>query len=120
MSGEAGTWHPGHALYCLWRWAQRRWPHTRDWTATWRFQLVGREQLEAIPQPERTAETPTATNLCPVFAIHQIRALAIGRQMKPAIRTEMEAQAAHAALVHEILSALRSALLRSVGNPPGP
>ena len=28
--GEAGSWHPGHALYCLWRWAQRRWPHTRD------------------------------------------------------------------------------------------
>ena len=61
---------------------------------------------------------PTATNLCPVFAIHQIRALAMGAQLQPAIRTEMEAQAAHAALVHEILSALRSALLRRVGNPP--
>ena len=24
VSGTAGTWHPGHALYCLWRWAQRR------------------------------------------------------------------------------------------------
>ena len=24
VSGAAGTWHPGHALYCLWRWAQRR------------------------------------------------------------------------------------------------
>ena len=21
--GTAGTWHRGHALYCLWRWAQR-------------------------------------------------------------------------------------------------
>ena len=39
VSGEAGSWHPEHALYCLWRWAQRRWPHTRDWTATWRFHL---------------------------------------------------------------------------------
>ena len=110
MSGAAGTWHPGHALYCLWRRAQRRWLHTRDWTATWWFHLDGRQQLEAIPQHEQTAETPTATNLCPVFAIHQIRALAMGGQLQPAIRTETEAQAAHAALVHEILSPLRSAL----------
>ena len=21
VSGAAGTWHPGHGLYCLWRWA---------------------------------------------------------------------------------------------------
>ena len=42
VSGTAGTWHPGHALYCLWRWARRRWPHTREWTATWRFHLDGR------------------------------------------------------------------------------
>ena len=34
VSGTAGTWHPGHALYCFWRWAQRRWPHTRVWSAT--------------------------------------------------------------------------------------
>ena len=118
VSGTAGTWHPGHALYCLWPWAQRRWPHTRAWSATWRFYLDGRHQLEAIP--EQTAETPTAPKLCPVFAIHQIRALALGEQLQPAIRTETEAQAAHAALVHEILSALRSALVRRVGNPPGP
>ena len=59
-------------------------------------------------------------NLCPVFAIHQIRALALGEQLQPAICTETEAQAAHAALVHEILSVLRSALVRRVGNPPGP
>ena len=77
-------------------------------------------QLEAIPQRERTAEIPTATNLCPVFAVDQIRALAVGEQLQPAIRTETEAQAAHAALVHEILSALRSALVRRVGNPPEP
>ena len=120
VSGAAGTWHPGHDLYCLWRWVQRRWSHTRDWTATWRFHLDDRQQLEAIPQHERTAETSTATNLCSVFAIQQIRALAIGAQLQPAIRTETEAQAAHAALVHEILSALRSALVRRVGNPPGP
>ena len=37
VSGTAGTWHPGHALYCLWQWARRRWPHTRAWSATWRF-----------------------------------------------------------------------------------
>ena len=41
VSGGAGSWHPGHALYCLWRWAQGRWPHTRNWTATWRFHLDG-------------------------------------------------------------------------------
>ena len=23
-SGQAGTWHSGHALDCLWRWTQRR------------------------------------------------------------------------------------------------
>ena len=111
VSGEAGTWHPVHAHYCLRR---------SDWTATWRFHLDGWQQLEAIPQHQRMAETPTATNLCHVFAIHQFRALAMGRQLHSAIRTQMEAQAAHAALVHEILSALRSALVRSLGNPPGP
>ena len=84
--GTAGTWHPGQALYCLWRWARRRWPHTRAWSAAWRFYLDGRQQMEAIRQP--TAETPTEPNLCPVFAVHQIRALALGRQLQPAIRTE--------------------------------
>ena len=88
--------------------------------ARWRFGLDSRQQLEAIPQRERTAETPAATNLCPAFAIHQIRELGMGRQLQPAIRTETEAQAAHAALVQEILSALCSALVRCVGNPPGP
>ena len=53
-------------------------------------------------------------------AIRQIRALALGERLQPAIRTETEAQAAHAALVHEILSALRGALVRRVGSPPGP
>ena len=120
VSGTVGTWHPGHALYCLWRSARRRWAHTRERTATWRFHLDGRQQLEANPQRERTAETPTATKLCFVFAIHQIRALALGEQPQPAIRTETEAQGAHAALVHEILSALRSALVRRVRNPPEP
>ena len=118
VSGTAGTWHPGHALYCLWRWARRRWPHTRVWSVTWRFYLDGRQQLEAIP--ERTAETATAPNLCSVFTIHQIWALALGEQLQPTIRTETEAQAAHAALVHETFSALRSALVRRVGSPPGP
>ena len=76
------------------------------------------QQMEAIPEP--TAETPTEPNLCPIFAIHQVRALALGGQLQPAIRTETEARAAHAALVHEIFSALRSALVRRTGNPPGP
>ena len=75
---------------------------------------------QAVPQHERTAKTPTATNLCPVFAIHQIWALAIGGQLQPAIRTETEAQAAHAGLVPEILSALRSALVRRMKNLQGP
>ena len=120
VSGTVGTGHPGHALYCLWRWARRRWPHTRVWSATWKFHLDGRQQLEAIPQRERTAETPTAPNVCPVFAIHQIRVLALGEQLQPTIRIETEAQAAHAALVHRILSALRSTIVRRVKKPPGP
>ena len=120
VSGEAGSWYPGHALYCLWRWAQRRWSHTRNLTAMWRFHLDGRQQLQAIPQRERTGETPATTNLCLIFAIHQIRALAIGGQLQPTIRTEMEGQAAQAALLHEILSVLRSALVGRMGNLPGP
>ena len=87
---------------------------------TWRFHLDDPQQQEAIPQREQTAETPTAPNLCPVFAIHQIGGLALGEQLQPTIRTETDAQAAHAALLHEILSALRSALVRRAGNPPGP
>ena len=58
VSRTVGTWHPGRALYCLWRCARRRWPHTRVWTATWTFHLDCRQQLEAIPQRVRTAETP--------------------------------------------------------------
>ena len=87
-------------------------------SATWRLYVDSWQQLEAIPQRERTAETPTAPNLCPVFAIHKI--WAPGEQLQPTIDTETEAEAAHAALVHEIFSALRSALVRRVGNPPGP
>ena len=120
VSGEAGTWHQGHALYYLWRLARRRWPYTRDWMATRRLHLDGRQQLEAIAQRERTAETPTATKLCPVFAMHQIRALALSGQLQPAIRTETALQGAHAALVQEILSALCSALVQRVGNLPRP
>ena len=33
VSGTAGTWHPGHGLYCLLPSARRRWPHTRAWSA---------------------------------------------------------------------------------------
>ena len=73
LSADGGLQLPAQRL---WGWARRLWPHTRDWTAMWRFHLDGRQQLEGIPQQEGTAETPTATNLSPVFAIHQIRALA--------------------------------------------
>ena len=114
VSGEAGSWHPRHALYCLWRWAQRRWSHTKDWSAMWRFHLDGRQQLEAIPQHKRATESPATGNLCPVFAIHQIRALALHTN-----RIETETRAVHAALVHKVFSALRSALLRRLGNLPG-
>ena len=120
VSGEAGSWHPGHAPYCLWRLAERRWPHTRDWTATWGIHLDRQQQLEAIPGHERTTENPATGNMCPIFAIHQIRALAMGGQLLRTIRTETEAQAAHTALVHEDLSALRSALVRRFGNHPEP
>ena len=72
VSGMAGTWHPGHALYCLWRWGQRRWQHTRGWSATWRFHLDGRQQAEVIPPQDRAVGRPAKDNLCPVFANHQI------------------------------------------------
>ena len=63
---------------------------------------------------------PMTTGVLSSTAIRQIRPLALGKRLQPAIRTETEAQAAHAALVQEIFSALRSALVRRVGNPPGP
>ena len=116
VSGAAGTWHPGHALYFVWRWAQRRWPHTRYWSAAWRFHLDGRQQTEAIPPHERTAGRPKSDNLCPVFAIHQIQTLAAG-QVSPAIHTDEEARAAHTPLVSAILADLRTALPRHPGNP---
>ena len=48
VSGTAGTWHPGHALYCLWRWAQRRWPHTR--ACPWDPKCPGRFASGVQPQ----------------------------------------------------------------------
>ena len=64
VSGAAGTWHPGYALYCLWGWAKRRWPHTRDWSATCSFHLDGRNQRGAILPHKRTAGRPRRTT-CP-------------------------------------------------------
>ena len=58
VSGTAGTWHPGSAFYCLWQWARRRWPHTREWTATWRVHLDGGQQLEAIPPAQADGRDP--------------------------------------------------------------
>ena len=63
---------------------------------------------------------PTTTGVLSSSAIPHIRALALGERLQPGIRTETEAQASHAAHVQEIFSALRSALVRRVGNPPGP
>ena len=60
------------------------------------------------------------TRMLSSTAIHQIRALALGEQLQPAIHTETEAQAAHAALGHQTFSVLRSTLVRRVGNPQGP
>ena len=50
-------------------------------------------------------------------AIHRIRPLALGERRQPAIRTETGARAANTALVHDIFSTLRSALVQRVGNP---
>ena len=66
-----------------------------------------------------TAE-PITTGVLLATAIRQIWALALGEQRQPAIRTHTEARAAHTAVVHEIFSTLCSALVRRVGNPPGP
>ena len=63
---------------------------------------------------------PMTTGVLWSTEIPQIRALALDERLQPAIRTETEAQALHAALVREILSALRSALVQRVGSPPGP
>ena len=53
-------------------------------------------------------------------AMDQIWALALGKRGQPVIRTETGARAAHTALVHEIFSTLRSALVRRVRNPQDP
>ena len=117
VSGRAGTSHPGHALYCLWRWAQRRWQHNKEWSATWTFHLDGWQQTEII-RPHDRVNHSTTDNLCSVFAIHQISASAAG-QVSPALRTGEEARAAHAALVSEIF-ALCTALVWQPGNPATP
>ena len=116
--GTAGSWHRGHAVYCLRWWAQRRWQHDRALLATWRFNPDSRQQAEVIP-PHNRASPPTTANLCPVLAIHQIQALAAG-QVLPAIRTEEEARAAYAALVSKIINPLRTALIWHPGNPAMP
>ena len=118
VSGTAGSWHPRHALYCLWQWAQQIWQHTREWSARWRFHLDWRQQAEYIP-PHDWANPPTTENSCPVFAIHHTRVLAAG-QVSPAIYAEEEARAVNAALVSEIFAALRTALVRHPGNPAMP
>ena len=115
VSGAVGTWHPRHALYCLWRWAQRRWSYTRDWSAAWRFHLDGRQQTKAIPPNERTAGRPTSDNLCPVLAIHQIRTLAAG-QVSPAIHTEGRSTSSTYSLRERQLRRPPHAVIRHPGN----
>ena len=63
---------------------------------------------------------PMTAGVLSSAAIHQIRALALGERRQSAIRTETRAQAAHTALVHEIFSTLRSALVRRMRNPQDP
>ena len=118
MSGRAGSWHQGHTLYCLRRWAQRRWPHTREWSAVWRLHLEGQQHAKVILAHARV-KPPTTANLCPVCVIYQIRALATG-QVPPTIHTEAKARGAHAALVSELFDVLRTALIRDPDNPPMP
>ena len=114
VSGRAGSWHLGHALYCLWTWAQQRWPHSRQWSAAWRLHLDGWRQAE-VTSPHEQENPPTTANLFLVFVIYQIQALAAG-QVLPTC-TEAEAPAAHAALVSELIDHLHSALVRHLGNP---
>ena len=116
MSGAAGTWHQRHALYCLWRQALQRLPHTKDWSVAWKFHLDGRQQTEAVPPHERTAGRLASDKMSAVLAIQQIRTLAVG-QGSPAIRTGEEARAAHRALVSDIFDVLRTALTKHPGNP---
>ena len=116
VSGAASTWHPGHALYCLRRWAQRGWPHTRDWSEAWRFHLDGGNQTEAIAPHERTTGRPASDNLCPVFATHQNQTLAAGL-VSPAIHTEDKAGTAHTALMRDIFADFRTSLTSHRSTP---
>ena len=63
-SHMAGTWQP---QYCLWRWAQRKWQHISEWSATWRFHLDCRQQAEVILPHYQAAGGPATDNLCPVI-----------------------------------------------------
>ena len=99
---------PGHALYCLWRLAERKMAAYQGLVSDMEVPLYGRRQTKAIPPQERTAGRPAMNNLCPVFTIHQIRALAAG-QVSSAIHTEEETRAARTALVSNIFAALCTA-----------
>ena len=83
----------------------------------WRFHLDSPQQAEAIPLLERGNHS-TTPNLCPFFAIHQIRALAA--EVSPTIHNATQGRAAYAALVTEIFTALRGALVRPAAPPPPP
>ena len=115
-SGQAANCQAGHALYCLWQWARRRWPATRAWTVAWRLHQDGLQHTEATP-PGGMEDPPTTANLCTIFAVHHVRTLS-GR-VDPTIPTETEARAAYAALVYEMVDALRSAQIRpGTSQPP--
>ena len=80
--------------------------------AAWRCHLESRQQGRLI-SPHKRANPPTMANLCPVFAIQQIRAWESG-QVPRTISTEAEARVPHAAAVSELFdtSAARSSAIR--------
>ena len=85
------------------------------WIAECRFHLDSRQQAGAILLQEM-GNHPATTNVCPIAAVYQIRALT--GQVPPTICNETQAQAACVALVSEILGALRSDLIRPTTPPP--
>ena len=64
LSGTVGTWHPGHALYCIWRWARRRWSHTRVWSATCSTWTAG-SSWRPSPSASGRQRSPTRPRCAP-------------------------------------------------------
>ena len=115
VSGRASAWHPGAPSTACGSGLNGGGspPNSGQghggstWMACNRWRSSG-------PTAGRTP--PITESLCSVSAIHQIRALAAG-QVSPAIDTEQEARAPHAALVGKLFAALRTTLVRHPCNP---